>query len=198
MTENGKFERVSPDESPRSVHRSHSGTTSMNVKHLILLFATVVVTHAGRTSEAPTAWDNSPVGECVRNYTAPNPTADYPVTVQHLRHVDARKNRYLWVWDPTPAKNPTRQLVRIGPDKIGCTILFMPFSEFHDFKLTSSGELPEKVTSTSPTANDEKGAYFIERVYLFDTRTGMYGKTPSCYRVRVGQAGKEKVDCDLD
>ena len=198
MTENGKFERVSPDEFPRSVHRSHSGATSMNVKHLILLFATAAVTRAGWTSDAPTAWDNSPVGECVRNYRAPKPTADYPVTVQHFRHADVRKNRYLWVWDPTPAKNPTRQLIRVGPDKTGCTILFMPFSEFHDFQLTSSGELPEKVTSTSATANDEHGAYYVERVYLFDTRTGMYGKTPSCYRVRVGQAGNEKVGCDLD
>jgi hypothetical protein len=95
-------------------------------------------------------------------------------------------------------KNPTRQLVRFGPDKTGCTILFMPFSEFHDFRLTSSGELPEKVTSTSATVNDEQGAYFIERVYLFDTRTGMYGKAPSCYRVRTGHPRKEKVDCDLD
>ena len=170
----------------------------MNARPLILLFVTAVVTHAGRASDAPTAWDNSPVGECVRNYRAPKPTADYPVTVQRLRYVDARKDRYLWVWDPTPAKNPTRQLVRIGPDQTGCTILFMPFSEFHDFKLTPSGELPKNVTSTSATANDEQGAYFIEQVYRFDTRTGTYGKTPSCYRVRVGHAGKEKVDCGLD
>jgi hypothetical protein len=170
----------------------------MNVKHLILLFATTVVTHAGRASDAPTAWDNSPVGECVRNYSAPKPTAEYRVTVQHLPRADVRKNRYLWVWDSTPAKNPTRQLVRIGPDKTGCTIFFMPFSEFHDFRLTSSGELPGKVTSTSATATDEQGVYFIERVYLFDTHMGLYGKVPSCYRVRIGHADKEKADCDPD
>jgi hypothetical protein len=86
----------------------------------------------------------------------------------------------------------------LRPGQTGCTILFMPFSEFHDFMLTSSGELPEKVTSTSATVNDEQGAYFIERVYLFDTRMGMYGKAPSCYRVRTGHPRKEKVDCDLD
>lgn len=170
----------------------------MNVKHLILFLAIAVVIHAGLASDAPNAWNNSPVGECVRNYRAPKPTADYPVTVQRLSHADVHKNRYLWVWDPTPAKNPTRQLVRIGPDKAGCTILFMPFSEFHDFRLTPSGELPEKVTSTSATVNDGQGAYFIEQVYLFDTRTGMYGKTPFCYRVRAGYAGKEKVDCDVE
>ncbi|KGF83238.1 hypothetical protein IA69_03260 [Massilia sp. JS1662] len=74
----------------------------------------------------------------------------------------------------------------------------MPFSEFHDFRLTSGGELPAKVTSASNTVNDDQGSYFIERVYRFDTRTCMYRKVPSCYRVRIGHAGKEKVDCDPD
>ena len=170
----------------------------MKLEHVILLSATAVLAHAGWANDAPTAWDNSPVGECIRNYKAPKPTADYPIAVQRIQQADVRNNRYLWVWDPTPAKNPTRQLVRISPDKTGCTILFMPFSEFHDFSLAPNGALPEKVTSTLATVNDDTGAYFMEHVYLFDRRTGMYGKTPSCYRVRVGHPGKEKVDCNVE
>jgi hypothetical protein len=175
-----------------------AGGTSTKRDNLVLLCAAVTAAHAAWANAAPTAWDKSPVGQCVRNYRAPKPTADYPVIVQRVRHADVRKNRYLWVWDPTPEKNPTRQLVRIGPDQTGCTILFMPFSEFHDFALTRGGELPRRVTSTSATANDERGAYFIEQVYLFDTRTGMYGKAPTCFRVGLGHAEKENVDCDLE
>lgn len=153
---------------------------------------------AGYAGDAPTAWDNSPVGECVGHYKVPRPTADYPVAVQRIGRADVHKNRYVWVWDPTPAKNPTRQLVRISPRNVGCTILFMPFSEFHDFALTRGGALPQQVTSTSATVNDERGAYAIEQVYLFAPRTGMYGKTPSCYRVRIGRAEKENVECGTE
>lgn len=175
-----------------------AGSTSMKLKKLILLCGAVTAADTAWANDTPTAWDNSPVGQCVRNYKAPKPTADYPVIVQRVRHADVWNNRYLWVWDSTPERNPTRQLIRVSPEKTGCTILFMPFSEFHDFTLAPGGELPRTVTSTSATVNDERGAYSIEQVYLFDTRAGLYGKTPTCYRVRVGHAEQEKVDCDLE
>jgi hypothetical protein len=72
---------------------------------------------------------------------------------------------------------------------------FNAVSEFHNFKLTPNGELPEKVTSTSATVNDDQGAYFFEQDYLLDRRTGLYQKMPTCYKVKVGQANREKVDC---
>lgn len=159
---------------------------------LICLYA-----HSAFAGDAPTAWDYSPVGECVKNYKVPKPTADYPMTVQVVKNSDVRKNSYVWIWDPTPEKNPTRQLVRVSPKKLGCTILFMPFSEFHNFKLTPNGELPEKVTSTSATVNDDQGAYFFEHDYLLDRRTGLYQKMPTCYKVKVGRADREKIDCQI-
>jgi hypothetical protein len=100
---------------------------------------------------------------------------------------------------PDARENPTRQLIRISSNKTGCTILFMPFSEFHDFRLTANGTLPEKVisTSTSATVNDERGAYYFEREYMLNTRTGLYRKKPSSYKIKVGFPGREKADCDV-
>jgi hypothetical protein len=39
-----------------------------------------------------TAWDYSPLGECVKNYAVSKPTADYPMTVQALKNGDIQKN----------------------------------------------------------------------------------------------------------
>jgi hypothetical protein len=151
--------------------------------------------HSAFAGEVPTAWDYSPVGQCVKNYKVPKPTADYPMTVQVIKNNDVQKNSYVWIWDPTPEKNPTRQLVRVSQKKLGCTILFMPFSEFHDFKLASNGELPEKVTSTSATVNDDQDAYYFEQEYILDKHTGFYPKMPTCYKVKMGRADREKIDC---
>jgi hypothetical protein len=86
--------------------------------------------HSAFAGEAHTAWDYSPVGECVKNFKVPKPTADYPMAVQVVKNSDIQKNNYVWIWDPTPEKNPTRQLVRVNPKKPGCTILLMPFPNF--------------------------------------------------------------------
>lgn len=161
----------------------------------IFLNLICVLAHSAFAGEIPSAWDYSPVGECIKNYSVPMSTADYPMTVQAIKYNDAQKNHYIWLWDPTPGRNPTRQLVRISPKKLGCTVLFMPFSEFHNFKLTPTGELPEKVTSTSATINDNQGAYFFEQDYLLDKRTGFYQKMPTCYKVKVGRPDREKIDC---
>lgn len=151
---------------------------------------------AAAGADAPGAWDGSPVGECVRNYTIPKPSEDYPVIVQLVKNTDAQKNRYVWIWDPTTEKNPTRQLVRITPKKVGCTILFMPFSEFNDFKLAANGNLPEKVTSTSATMNDEHGSYFFEQEYSLNKGTGYYQKIPACYKTKGSGAQREKINCN--
>jgi hypothetical protein len=160
-----------------------------------LFCLTYLFSYSAFAGDVPTAWDYSPVGECVKNYKVPKPSADYPVTVQMIKNSDVHKNNYVWIWDPTPEKNPTRQLVRVSPKKLGCTILFLPFSEFNNFKLTPEGDLPEKVTSTSATVNDEQGAYFFEQDYLLDKHTGFYQKMPICYKVKVGRADREKIDC---
>jgi hypothetical protein len=116
-----------PDESPRNVRRSHSGATSMSVKHLILLFATAVVTHAGRASDAR-------LPGTIRRPVSASEThggvSGDRTTPSSCRYTE--KSLPVGVGSDT-GKNPTRQLVRIGPDKI-----------------------------------------------------------------RIGHAGKEKVDCDLD
>lgn len=142
------------------------------------------------------AWTGSPVGECIDKYSIPRPSQDYPVMIQMVENTDAQKNTYVWIWDPTTEKNPTRQLIRITPKKVGCTILFMPFSEFSDFKLFPHGRLPEKVTSTTATINDKRSSYFFEHEYRLDKSTGYYKKKPVCYRVKVSRAQREKVDCD--
>lgn len=164
-------------------------------KMRILLSLIFLCANSALADEIPTTWDYLPVGECIKNYKVPKPTADYPMTVQLIKNGDVRKSKYVWIWDPTPEKNPTRQLVRVTQKGVGCTILFMPFSEFHNFKLTSNGELPEKVTSISATVNDDQGAYFFEQDYVLDKHTGFYQKFPTCYKVKVGRADREKTNC---
>jgi hypothetical protein len=144
----------------------------------------------------PGAWDGSPVGACTRNYKVPVSGEDDTLRVQVLATTDARRNRYVWIWDPTPEKNPARQLVRVTPQRIGCTILFMPFSESNDFRLTSDGKLPHKVTSALAVVNDPRGAYFFEHEYCLDRAGGSYGKRPVCYRVEASSRRRETVDCD--
>lgn len=156
-----------------------------------LLFCGVV-----SAADVPSSWDGSPVGECSNKYKVPKPSEDYPVIVQTVKNTDAQKNNYVWIWDPSTEKNPTRQLIRITPKKVGCTVLFMPFSEFSDFKLSAHGNLPEKVTSTTATINDARGSYFFEHEYRLDKNTGYYQKNPACYKVKVGGAQREKVDCE--
>jgi hypothetical protein len=158
--------------------------------------ATLLLSGTAFAVDSPSAWSGSPVGECVSNYTVPKPSADYPVTVQKVKGSDAQKNSYVWIWDPTTEKNPTRQLVRITPGKVGCTVLFLPFSESNDFKLTASGNLPEKVTSTMATVNDERGSYFFEHAYRLDRRSGYYEKTPTCYKRNAAGGQREKVSCE--
>jgi hypothetical protein len=158
--------------------------------------AVYLFSSAAFAQQAPSAWDGSPVGQCVSKYTVPKPTEDYPVVVKMEKNTDVQKNRYVWTWDPTTERNPTRQLVRITPRKVGCTILFLPFSEFNDFKLTAKGNLPEKVTSTMATVNNEQGSYFFEHAYRLDKQTGYYEKTPTCYKVMVDTKRKEKVSCE--
>jgi hypothetical protein len=157
--------------------------------------ACCVLSQMASADESPTAWDYSPVGECVNHFDIPKPSGDYPVTVQREKNTDRQKNKYVWIWDPTPAKNPIRQLVRITPKKVGCTVLFMPYSEFHDFRLAPRGTLPAKVTSTSATINDEEGGRYFEQEYIFDKSTGFYQKKPSCYEVKIGSKERRQVNC---
>ena len=113
----------------------------------------------GRSAVAapPTPWDSSPVGECSANFPLPTPAAGESLVVQPLKQRDAGENAYAWFWDPTPGRNPTRQLVRITPKKVGCTVLFMPNADTHDFRLAARGRLPGKVTAVSATINDSTG-----------------------------------------
>jgi hypothetical protein len=145
----------------------------------------------------PTAWDDSPVGACSTNYALPKPAADDSLAVQPLKHRDAGGNAYVWLWDPTPARNPTRQLVRITPGKVGCTILFMPNADTHDFRLASRGPLPDKVTAASATINDSTGdGHYFEYEYGLDKRSGLYRKVPICFRVSVPGQDRKRVSCD--
>lgn len=162
----------------------------------VLAYALCLCGGSAQAAGAPSAWDGSPVGACIRNYKVPAPGDDDTLRVRVLAKTDARRNRYVWIWDPTPEKNPARQLVRVTPGRIGCTILFMPFSESNDFKLTADGRLPDKVTSALAVVNDPRGAYFFEHEYRLDRAGGSYGKRPVCYRVEVGSRRREAVDCD--
>lgn len=114
------------------------------------------------------------------------------LTVQLEKTTDVHKNRYVWTWDPTPERNPTRQLTRITPSKLGCVILFMPYSDSHDFKLAPGGELPEKIVSQSAPVNEEDGGHYSEQEYLLNKSTGMYRKTPTCYVVRMASKNGKK------
>lgn len=145
----------------------------------------------------PTLWDYSPVGECSANFPLPKPAAGESGVVQPLKQRDASGNAYVWFWDPTPGKNPTRQLVRITPKKVGCTVLFMPNAETHDFHLAARGRLPDKVTAASATVNDSTGGgHYFEYEYGLDKRSGLYRKVPVCFRVNVSGRDRQPVSCE--
>jgi len=144
----------------------------------------------------PTLWDNSPVGECSAHFPVPKPAAGDSQVVQPLKGRDAGGNAYVWFWDPTPGRNPTRQLVRVTPKKVGCTVLFMPNADTHDFRLVSRGHLPAKVTAVSATINDSTGeGHYFEYEYSLDKRSGLYRKVPVCFRVNVPGRGRQPVSC---
>jgi len=152
----------------------------------------------GRTATAapPTLWDYSPVGECSANFPLPRPAASDSGVVQPLKQRDAGGNAYVWFWDPTPGRNPTRQLVRITPKKVGCTILFMPNADMHDFRLASRGRLPDKVTAASAPINDPTGdGHYFEYEYRLDKRSGLYSNVPVCFRVNVAGRDRRPVSC---
>jgi hypothetical protein len=151
--------------------------------------------HTAMAAEAPTAWDYSPVGECTNNFKIPKPGPDYQMTVKVEKNTDAHKNRYVWIWDPTPERNPTRQLIRISPKKVGCTVLFMPYSDSHNFKLAPGGELPDTVVSTSSVVNEEHGGHYSEQEYVLNKSTGAYQKMPTCYVVQSESKKREKASC---
>jgi hypothetical protein len=50
----------------------------MKLKGLALFSVITLLTLAVKAGDGPSASDYSPVGECVSNYKAPRPTADYP------------------------------------------------------------------------------------------------------------------------
>lgn len=152
----------------------------------------------GRPSAAapPTLCDHSPVGECSAHFPIPKPAAGESGVVQPLKGRDAGGNAYVWFWDPTPGRNPTRQLVRITPKRVGCTILFLPNAETHDFRLVSRGRLPGKVTAASATINDSTGdGHYFEYEYGLDKRSGLYRKVPVCFRVNVPGRDRQPVSC---
>lgn len=163
---------------------------------LVVLLACAGLERPVLAATPPTAWDDSPVGACSANYALPKPAADDFLAFQPLRQRDADGNAYAWFWDPTPARNPTRQLVRITPDKVGCTILFMPNADTHDFRLASRGHLPGKVTAASATINDSAGdGHYFEYEYGLDKRSGLYRKVPICFRVSVPGQDRKRVSC---
>ena len=163
---------------------------------LVLLLACAGPGRPGLAVTPPTAWDDSPVGACSDNYALPKPSGDESLAVQPLKHRDAGGNAYVWLWDSTPARNPTRQLVRITPQKVGCTILFMPNADTHDFRLASRGPLPAKVTAASATINDSTGGgHYFEYEYGLDKRRGLYRKVPVCFRVSVPGQDRKRVSC---
>lgn len=163
---------------------------------LVLFLACAGLVRPVLAATPPTAWDDSPVGACSDNYALPKPSGDESLVVQPLKHRDAGGNAYAWLWDPTPARNPTRQLVRITPNKVGCTILFMPNADTHDFRLAARGPLPAKVTAASATINDSTGdGHYFEYEYGLDRRSGLYQKVPICFRVTVPGQDRKRVSC---
>lgn len=194
--------RCSPTWTPHSRHllaqRAAAATKRKRrrLDVLALLLACAGVAQPSFAAMPPTAWDDSSVGACSDNYALPQPAADDSLVVQPLKQRDAGGNAYVWLWDSTPARNPTRQLVRITPNKGGCTILFMPNADTHDFRLASRGHLPDKVTAASATINDSAGdGHYFEYEYGLDKRSGLYRKVPICFRVSVPGQDRKRVSC---
>ena len=190
---------------PRYMQSSHVGANgdaaagtarTWRLPGMLALFLVYGCLERSAAAAPPTLWDDSPVGECSANFPLPKPAAGDSLVVQPLKQRDAGGNAYVWSWDPTPGRNPTRQLVRITPKKVGCTILFMPNADTHDFRLPARGHLPDKVTAVSATINDSTGdGHYFEYEYDLDKRSGLYRKVPVCFRVNVPEADRKRVSC---
>lgn len=142
-----------------------------------------------------TYWDSSPVGECFDEMkNGPEKAEDTAVVYEKGR--GERGQKYVWVWDTGPGKNPTRVLFEINRRGRGCVILFLPASEWHDFKLGIGGALPETVMSSTSVLNTNDGGLSSKIVYRLNKKTGNYGKFPS-YCIKVIDEKEEEIDCKL-
>ena len=142
-------------------------------------------------------WDPSPVGTCSTNFnkalTEERNRNDELVVVREKTKIKAPKE-YVWVWDGTPSRNPSRLLYEVQCCR-GCVILFMPNADTTDFKLKHDGSLPLTVKSeTQPLPNPMGGHASILVTYNFDKTLGRYRKYPSSCE-RNTESRKTKVDC---
>jgi hypothetical protein len=145
-------------------------------------------------------WSNSPVGTCTRlseesqqkpkNLDEDLDEATVAVVTESIR--GKRGEKFIWIWDNTPSRNPTRSLLKESVNRTSCTILFLPIADQHNFKIDSKGNLPSTVKSTtSPITNSDGTTEVIEISYRLNHSTGFYSKTPSNCRKITGKKNLE-------
>lgn len=166
----------------------------MNIKDLspIILFSCFFA-NTNLVNAEETYWDSSPVGECfpkMRN----GPKKTESTAVVHEGGRGVRQQKYVWIWDTGPGKNPNRALFEIDQHGKGCVILFLPASEWHDFKLGKGGILPKTVTSSTSVFKTNDHDISFKMAYRLEEKTRRYGKFPS-HCIKVVDEKEEATDC---
>lgn len=143
-------------------------------------------------------WDPSPVGSCSKDFDRElmkqRRENGELVVFREREKLQSAQKKYVWVWDGTPSRNPTRLLYEVR-GKRGCVILFMPYADTTDFRMADDGSLPPTVSSeTQPLPNPLGGYASTVITYDLDKKSGQYSKLPSSCE-RKTEAGKVKIDC---
>jgi len=143
-------------------------------------------------------WADSPVGTCLSRFTKTmraQTKENSDLQVHKETSWSSTEKFYVWVWDGAPSRNPSRVLYEVVRDR-GCVVLYMPFSDGHDFRIGHGGQMPLFVRSvTSPMALPTGGWTSSTMIYRFDERTGAYGKYPYACERQLGEQAT-KANCE--
>jgi hypothetical protein len=130
-------------------------------KEILFFLAILTLITSNVVNARDNAWDSSPIGQCIKDFGTKIKRNEHDSdikSVEVMQHGSINA-RYIWQWDDAPAKNQTRLLYKVSKKYEGCVILFLPFSDSHDFKLGKGNELPKKVSSL---LSDSSVSYKIE------------------------------------
>lgn len=153
---------------------------------------------SARAQSIDEPWNPSPVGTCSKNFERElreQRKQDAELMVSRVRtKIKSIQKKYVWVWDGTPSRNPTKLLYEVRGTR-GCIILFVPYADTTDFKIGDDGSLPATVTSETQPLPNSLGGYTSTMVtYHFDKKLGRYGKLPSSC-ARKTESEKIEIDC---
>ena len=151
-----------------------------------IIYSTNLPTHLKNT-----AWENSPVGTCMKKYHPTNNNNLEGMISKIEKNRDIYGNIYTWQIEVTPSSSPLRLLYQTRKNGITCIILMTPYSETVDFSL-KNGKLPETIITQDRAPTSE----FIEtRIIYKKKKSSPFFWPYQCLHYRKDGTFIGKIDC---